>query len=195
MEPPSTALGPARQLVDFRQQEGHAPKDLQRQLHPRRRPAGERDQARMFLRWSSLEDALGVQAEMGIQAGLQGRPRPRPDRRALAEQYIYDETSHHYLNRESLVQEGFISSIRRMTWSTRNGTTSRSLSSGKKLTTPSGFMLGEPAPAPTSSAEEFPGGNEPGAILRYSPLHGDRHGRRSLCRRISMPQCFPWFQN
>ena len=47
---------------------------------------------------------LGVQAKMGIRRAFRaGLDLDMIE--MLAERYIYDETSHHYLDRESLIQE------------------------------------------------------------------------------------------
>ena len=65
---------------------------------------GSRNPMALVPGWSSLEDALGVQAKMGIRRAFRaGLDLDMIE--TLAERYVYDETSHHYLDRESLIQE------------------------------------------------------------------------------------------
>ena len=93
----------AGQLVAFLQEHGRAPKEIGVNfIHA----AGqlERDPMAHVPGWSSLEDALGVQAKMGVRRAFRaGLDLDMIE--MLAERYVYDETSHHYLDRESLVQE------------------------------------------------------------------------------------------
>ena len=185
---PIDSPGTAGQLVDFLQREGHAPKDLSVNfIHA----AGqlERDPSAHVPGWSSLEDALGVQAKMGIRRAFRaGLDLDQIE--GLAERYIYDETSHHYLDRESLVQELHFEH-------SKDDLVSRwdnepFFINGKKHN-PFKIYAGSQLRTDVKRREFFPG-NEPGAILRYSPLHGivtgeNRYGDEYQCLNV-----FPGFK-
>ena len=165
----------AGELIVFLQKEGHAPRDLSVNfIHA----AGqlERNPMAHVPGWSSLEDALGVQAKMGIRRAFRaGLDLDMIE--MLAERYIYDETSHHYLDRESLVQELHFEH-------SKDDLTSRwdnepFFINGKRHN-PFKIYSGSQLRTDVKRREFFPG-NEPGAILRFSPVHGivsgeDRHG-------------------
>ena len=104
-EPRRRLLGPidspatAGQLLAFLQEHGHAPNEIGVTFHPRRGPARARpDGACPRLvepggrcwafrpRWASGARSAPASTSTMIEA--------------LAERYIYDETSHHYLDRE-----------------------------------------------------------------------------------------------
>ena len=95
----------------------------------------------------------------------------------LAERYVYDETSHHYLDRESLIQElHFEHSKDDLTSKWDN---EPFFINGKRHN-PFRIYAGSQLRTDVKRREFFPG-DEPGALLRFSPLHGvvvgeDKHG-------------------
>ena len=126
--------------------------------------------------WSSLEDALGVQAKMGVRRAFRaGLDLDMIE--MLAERYVYDETSHHYLDRESLIQElHFEHSKDDLTSKWDN---EPFFINGKRHN-PFRIYAGSQLRTDVKRREFFPG-DEPGALLRFSPLHGvvvgeDKHG-------------------
>ena len=165
----------AGQLVAFLQEHGHAPKEIGVNfIHA----AGqlERDPMAHVPGWSSLEDALGVQAKMGVRRAFRaGLDLDMIE--MLAERYVYDETSHHYLDRESLIQELHFEHSKddlASKWDNEpffiNG----------KRHNPFRIYAGSQLRTDVKRREFFPG-DEPGALLRFSPLHGvvvgeDKHG-------------------
>ena len=185
---PIDSPGTAGQLVDFLQKEGHAPKDLGVNfIHA----AGqlERDPGAHVPGWSSLEDALGVQAKMGIRRAFRaGLDLDQIE--GLAERYIYDETSHHYLDRESLVQELHFEHSKD---DLVNRWDNEPFFINGKRHNPFRIYAGSQLRTDVKRREFFPG-NEPGAILRYSPLHGivtgeNRYGDEYQCLNV-----FPGFK-
>ena len=165
----------AGQLVAFLQEHGHAPKEIGVNfIHA----AGqlERDPMAHVPGWSSLEDALGVQAKMGVRRAFRaGLDLDMIE--MLAERYVYDETSHHYLDRESLIQElHFEHSKDDLTSKWDN---EPFFINGKRHN-PFRIYAGSQLRTDVKRREFFPG-DEPGALLRFSPLHGvvvgeDKHG-------------------
>ena len=165
----------AGQLVAFLQEHGHAPKEIGVSfIHA----AGqlERDPMAHVPGWSSLEDALGVQAKMGVRRAFRaGLDLDMIE--MLAERYVYDETSHHYLDRESLIQElHFEHSKDDLTSKWDN---EPFFINGKRHN-PFRIYAGSQLRTDVKRREFFPG-DEPGALLRFSPLHGvvvgeDKHG-------------------
>ena len=185
---PIDSPGTAGQLVDFLQKEGHAPKDLSVNfIHA----AGqlERDPGAHVPGWSSLEDALGVQAKMGIRRAFRaGLDLDQIE--GLAERYIYDETSHHYLDRESLVQELHFEHSKD---DLVNRWDNEPFFINGKKHNPFRIYAGSQLRTDVKRREFFPG-NEPGAILRFSPLHGivtgeNRYGDEYQCLNV-----FPGFK-
>ena len=165
----------AGQLVAFLQEHSHAPKEIGVNfIHA----AGqlERDPMAHVPGWSSLEDALGVQAKMGVRRAFRaGLDLDMIE--MLAERYVYDETSHHYLDRESLIQElHFEHSKDDLTSKWDN---EPFFINGKRHN-PFRIYAGSQLRTDVKRREFFPG-DEPGALLRFSPLHGvvvgeDKHG-------------------
>ena len=172
---PIDSASSAGHLIAFLQKDARAPKELGVNfIHA----AGqlERDPMAHVPGWSSLEDALGVQAKMGIRRAFRaGLDLDMIE--ALAERYIYDETSHHYLDRESLIQEIHYEH-------SKDDLVSRwdnepFFINGKRHN-PFRIYAGSQLRIDVKRREFFPG-NEPGAILRFSPLYGivageNRHG-------------------
>ena len=185
---PIDSAGTAGQLVAFLRAHGHAPKELgvefvhamgQLERNPMAHVPG----------WSSLEDALGVQAKMGIRRAFRaGLDLDQIE--MLAERYIYDETSHHYLDRESLVQElHFEHSKDDLTSKWDN---EPFFISGKRHN-PFKIYAGSQLRTDVKRREFFPG-NEPGAILRYSPLHGIVNGEDRYGDEYKTLNVFPGFK-
>ena len=185
---PIDSPGSAGQLVVFLQTHAHAPKDLGVGFT---HAAGqlERDPMAHVPGWSSLEDALGVQAKMGIRRAFRaGLDLDMIE--MLAERYIYDETSHHYLDRESLIQELHFEH-------SKDDLVSRwdnepFFANGKRHN-PFKIYAGSQLRTDVKRREFFPG-NEPGAILRFSPLHGIVTGDNRYGDEYRTLNVFPGFK-
>ena len=185
---PVDSAGTAGQLVAFLLKEAHAPKELGVAfIHA----AGQLERNPMALvpGWSSLEDALGVQAKMGIRRAFRaGLDLDLIE--VLAERYVYDETSHHYLDRESLIQELHFEHTKDdlvSLWDNEpffiNG----------KRNNPFKIYAGSQLRINVKRREFFPG-SEPGALIRFSPLHGIVTGENRYGDEYSTLNVFPGFK-
>ena len=119
--------------------------------------------------WSSLEDALGIQAKIGIRRAFRaGLDLTMIE--SLAERYIYDETESCYLDRASMLQglrfDKKTYEELAHTWEPQS-----TLDLNKKKTAnPFRIYAASKLRVDVKQQEFFPG-HEPGAILRFSPLH------------------------
>ena len=163
---PIDSIDTASKLILFLQKTSHASNQLGVTfLHAERQL--DRDPMARVPGWSSLETALGVQAKIGIRRAFKaGLDIDMIE--AMAERYVYDETEHKYLDRASLLQgvhyehrrEDLINKWENVAFFVRN-----------KKHNPFRLYSTSQLRTDVKRREFFPG-HEPGAILRFSPLHG-----------------------
>jgi hypothetical protein len=157
----------AVQLLRFLQEYAYAPNQLGVEF---RHAEGqlERNPSAHVPGWSSLENALGVQAKVGIRrafhAGIDIALIEM-----LAERYVLDETSHRYLDRETLIQDlkfdhGFDELVH--VWQKHQYI-------DKKGKAQNPFRIYAASALRTDvKHQDFHPSHEPGALLRLSPGKG-----------------------
>ena len=161
----------------------------QRQLHPCRRPTGARSRrARSWL--VEPGGCFRRPGEDGHSAGFQGRPRPRPDRRTRRAVHLRRNLAPLPRPKESLVQELHFEHSKD---DLVNRWDNEPFFINGKKHNPFRIYAGSQLRTDVKRREFFPG-NEPGAILRYSPLHGivtgeNRYGDEYQCLNV-----FPGFK-
>ena len=141
--------------------------------------------------WSALERALGVQAKIGIRRAFRaGLDIDLVE--AMAERYVLDESEHTYLDRESLLQDvhyehGHDDLARK--WE------NEPIFVGPKSTRVNPFKLyaASQLRVDVKRREFFPG-HEPGAILRFSPVHGVVDGDDRYSDEYRTLNVFPGFK-
>ena len=156
----------ATTLLLFLQKHAHANNQLGVSfLHAERQL--DRDPSAHIPGWSSLEDALGVQAKIGIRRAFRaGLDLDMIE--AMAERYVLDESEHRYLDRESLLQGVHYEHGRD---DLINKWENVAFFVGKKKHNPFRLYATSQLRTDVKRREFFPG-HEPGSILRFSPLHG-----------------------
>ena len=186
IDSPSTAVD----LLTFLQKSAHATNQLGVTfLHAEGQL--QRDPGAHVPGWSSLETVLGVQAKSGIRHAFRaGIDLSKIE--MLAERYIYDETEHKYLDRESLIQGiPFSHSFEELahTWEPES-----TFDKNRKKTNPFRMYATSKLRVDVKQQEFFPG-HEPGSLLRFSPLHrilGRDHDRQP--DEYSVLNTFPGFK-
>ena len=116
--------------------------------------------------WSSLEKSLGVQAKIGVRRAFKaGLDLTKIEE--FADRYIYDETEAKYLDRESLIQGlRYDHNLEEVAHKWEPDAT---FNKNKRIN-PFRTYATSKLRVDVKQQEFFPG-HEPGAILRFSPLH------------------------
>lgn len=148
----------------------------------------ERNPAAPVPGWSAIETLFGPTAKVGIRrafkAGLDIDAIEQ-----MSDQYIFDRTSHEYLDRDGLLKGlPFVHSHDELVGRHQN----EAIFVGKKSHNP--FKLYSASSLRTDvQGREFRPGREPGAVLRFSPVHGLLNGHDYLPDEYRLLNTFPGF--
>ena len=156
------------QLIAFLQKTAHATSQLGASFLNAEREL-ERNQDAHVPGWSSLENALGVQGKIGIRRAFRaGIDLTKVE--AMADRFIYDETADCYIDRVSMLQGLKFNKDHEAlahAWEPEAEFDARK----NKLANPFRIYAASKLRVDVKH-QEFRPAREPGAILRFSPLHG-----------------------
>ena len=177
-------------LLEFLQKRAHASNSLGVAfLHAEGQL--ERNPAAHIPSWAALERTLGVQAKIGIRRAFRaGLDIDLIE--AMAERYVLDESEHKYFDRESLVQD--------VHYEHAHDDLARKwenepifVGPQAKRTNPFRLYAASQLRVDVKRREFFPG-HEPGAIMRFSPVHNIVTGDDRYSDEYRVLNVFPGFK-
>jgi hypothetical protein len=141
--------------------------------------------------WGSIETLFGPQAKVGIRRAFRaGLDIDAVER--LADQYVYDTSAHEYLDRDALLKDTkYNHKIDDLAHQHANDEPPIYDAKGRRLN-PFTIYAGSSLRVDAAGREFYPG-HEPGALLRYSRVHGLLKGEERHPDEYRLLNTFPGF--